>query len=100
MVFKKLLKVNADKCHLILSTDEPFSVNLDNEVIKNSNNNKLLGINLNNRLDFDTHVSNICDRVIKKMHALARISQFMNILKRRMIMKAFIASEFGYFSLV
>ena len=43
------LKANADKCHLILSTDEPFSINIDNEVIKNSSNKKLLGINLNNR---------------------------------------------------
>ena len=25
------LKTNADKCHLILSTDEPFSINIDNE---------------------------------------------------------------------
>ena len=36
------LKANADKCHLILSTDEPFSINIDNELIKNSNNKKLL----------------------------------------------------------
>ena len=90
------LKANADKCHLILSTDEPFSINMDNEVIKNSNNKKLLGINLNNRLGFDTHVANICNRVSKKLHALARISQYMSIHKRRMAMKAFNASEFGY----
>ena len=91
----KFLKANADKCHLILSTDEPFSINIDNEVIKNSNNKKLLGINLN-----DTHVANICNRMSKKLHALARISQYMNIHKRRMTMKAFIASEFGYCPLV
>ena len=24
------LKANADKCHLILSPDEPFSINIDN----------------------------------------------------------------------
>ena len=86
------LKANADKCHLILSKDEPFSINIDNEVIKNSSNKKLLGINLNNRIGFDTHVANICNQVSKKLHALARISQFMNIHKRRMTMKAFIAS--------
>ena len=94
------LKANADKCHLILSTDEPFSINIDNEVIKTSNNKKLLGINLNNRLGFDTHVANICSRVSKELHALARISQYMSIHKRRMKMKAFIASEFGYCPLV
>ena len=75
-------------------TNEPFSINIDNEVIKNSNNKKLLGINLNNRLGFDTHVANICKRVSKKFHALARILQYMNIDKRRMTMKAFIASSF------
>ena len=69
------LKANAGKCHLILSTDEPFLVNIDNEVIKNSNNKKLLAINLNNRLDFDTHAANICNRVSKKLLALARISK-------------------------
>ena len=26
------LRANADKCHLILSTGEPFSINIDNEV--------------------------------------------------------------------
>ena len=58
MVFKpnNFLKATADKCHFILSTDEPFSINIGNEVIKNSCNKKLLGINLNNRLGFDTHV--------------------------------------------
>ena len=50
-------------------------------------------------LGFDTHITNICNRVRKKLHALARISQFMIIRKRRMIMKAFIASEFSYCTL-
>ena len=94
------LKANAEKCHLILWTDEPFSINIDNEVIKNSSNKKLLRINLNNRIGFDTHVANICKRVSKKLHALTRISQFMNIHKRRMTMKAFLDSEFGYCPLV
>ena len=51
-------------------------------------------------MGFDTHAANICNRVSKKLHALARISQFMNIHKRRMTMKAFLASEFGYCTLV
>ena len=91
-----LLQGNADQFHLILSTDEPFSINVDNEVSKNSNNKKLLGMNLNNRLGFVTYVTNISKRVSKKLHALTRISQYINIHKRRMTMKAFIATKFGY----
>ena len=34
------LRTNADKCHLILSTNELFSINIDNEVIKNRTNKK------------------------------------------------------------
>ena len=90
------LKATGDKCYLILSTDEPFPIYIDNEVIKNSNKKNLLGINLNNRVGFDTHVANFCNRVSKKLHALARIGQYKNIHKRRMTMKGLIASEFGY----
>ena len=56
----------------LLSMDEPFSINIDNAVIKISRNKKLLGIKLNMRLGFDTHVVNICNQVSKKLHALAR----------------------------
>ena len=55
---------------------------------------------MKNRLDFDTHVTNICNRASKKLHALARILQFMNIHKQRMTMKAFLSSQFGYCPLV
>ena len=61
-------KANIDK-YLVLSTDEHFSMNIDNKVIKNSNDKKLLEVNLNNGLGFDTHVTNICNQVSKKLHA-------------------------------
>ena len=35
------LKASADKCHLILSADKPFSINIDNEFIKISFTNIL-----------------------------------------------------------
>ena len=45
------LKTNAVKYRLILHIDEN---NIDIEVIKNSNDKKLLEVSLNNRLGFDT----------------------------------------------
>ena len=59
-----------------------------NEVIKHSNDKKLLRVDLNNRLGFDTQAINICNRVSKKLYALARISHFMSIHKQRITMKA------------
>ena len=94
-VISYFLKANAEKRHLFLNTDEPFSINIDNAIIKNSNDKKLLRVSLNNRLGLDNQVTNICNQVNKKLHALARIYQFISIHKRRMTMKAYIAVEFG-----
>ena len=53
-------------CHLILSTNEPILININKEFIKNSSKKKLLRVNLNNRVGFDTHVTNIFNRMNKK----------------------------------
>ena len=58
------LKANVEKCYLISSTDELFSIIINNGVSKNSNNKKLPGINSNNCLGFDTHVINTCEQEI------------------------------------
>ena len=48
---------------------------------------KLLGITLDNKLNFNEHVSNICKKANQKLHALARISNFMCQNKLRVLMK-------------
>ena len=57
---------------------------------------KLLGVTLDNKLNFNEHVSNLCKKASQKLHALARISNFMCQDKLRILMKAFIESQFGY----
>ena len=42
----------------------------------------------------------MCDKASQKLNALARISSYMNLNKRKLIMKAFINSQFGYCPLV
>ena len=66
----------------------------------NSNNEKILGVNFDNKLTFHDHVSELCKKASKKLHALSRISHYMNTNKRRIIMKAFIDSQFGYCPLI
>ena len=96
-----VLKANPDKFHLLLSnTDQNFSLNVDQYEIFNSNYEKLLGVTIDNKLKFDEHVSGLCKKASQKLHALARVSPYMNIMKRRTIMNAFISSQFGYCPLV
>ena len=54
------LKCNEDKCHLLLSNKSPdLCVNVGKETIYNATQVKLLGITLDNDLNFDEHVSGL-----------------------------------------
>ena len=81
--------VNADKCHIMKSTSEEVSVKIENEIIKNSLQEKLLDIVIDKRLTFEPHVKNLCKKAGQKLHALARITNYMDISKKRSIMTEF-----------
>ena len=69
-------------------------------LIKNSDSEKLLGIDIDSKLTFKGHVNKLCKKANQKLHALARVSNYMNEAKLRTIMKAFVTSQFGYCPLV
>ena len=46
------------------------------------------------------HINNLCKKASAKLNALARIACYMDFSKRRLIMKAFITSQFGYCPLI
>ena len=100
-VSNNALKANPDKFHLLLnSTDSALSIKVDEFEICNSQNEKLLGINIDNNLKFDVHVNKLCKKASQKLHALARISKYMCLENRRKIMNAFVYSQFSYCPLV
>ena len=49
---------------------------------------------------FDCHVSDMCKKANRKIHALARIAPFININKRRILMNSFFRSQFNYCPLI
>ena len=93
------MKSNDDKCKLI-TTKENTSVKIGNDIIKSSNSVKLLGITIDNKLNFKEHLTNIRKKVSNKLHGLARVSHYTSTHKLRIMMKAFIESQFQYCPLV
>ena len=86
--------------HLIVSTKKNLEIQVSSCSIKNEDSVKLLRIHLNNDLNFDYHVNQLCKKTSKKLHALARIAKYMDTDKRRMLMKAFVSSQFSYCPLI
>ena len=95
------LKPNPEKWHLVLSdTNENMVINIANDKIANSSYEKILGIHFDNKLNFNTHVTKLCKRAGQKLHALARISHVTSLKKKKLLMNAFITSQFNYCPLV
>ena len=93
-------KANPDRCHLLVNTTGNIRINVRNETISNSSNQKLLGIRFNSNFRFDDYVASLCKKASQKPNVLTRIAQYMNLAQRRSIMKAFICSQFVYCPLV
>ena len=76
-----------------MSSKTPTDVSIGDASIKTSTKETLLGILIDSELSFDQHISSICSKASKKLHALGRIAFFMSFNKRRALMKAFIESH-------
>ena len=94
------MKTNTDNCHLLITTNEERNVSIGGEKIQNSKSEKLFGVTIDNKLSFTEHVHKIFDKVSQKLNALAGLSSFMSLEKRRINMKAFAHSQFGYCPLI
>ena len=90
------MKANHDKCYLLLSTQESFIFQIANFTIKSSKAKKNLGIDLDKILKFGIHVESICQKANRKINAVARIANYMELPKRRILMNAFLKSQFNY----
>ena len=70
------MKANPDKCHLLVTTNALTSVNINGFQIRNSTEEKLLGVKLGSKLSFEVSVSSLCKKASQKVHALTRIVNY------------------------
>ena len=95
------MKLNKDKCHLMIfgRKSNEVSVKIGEASLK-ENKEELLGIIFDQTLNFNKHIKTLCKKARQKLHALARISCYMDIEKLKQVMQAFVLSHFSYSPLV
>ena len=72
----------------------------DNIEMKNSKEEKILGVIIDNKLTFKSHVKSACKKASQKIWALSRLINYLNDSKEKMIFNALITSQFSYCPLV
>ena len=93
------MKLNTDKCHFMVpgkSSNQDVTVNVGSSVIGNTDEEKLLGVTIDKKLTFEMHINKLCKKAGKKLFAFSRMSPYMNSNKLRIVMRAFVMSQFQY----
>ena len=94
------MKANPDKCHFISSSNEKLNIVIEDQTISNSNFEKLLGVLLDSKLTFKPQVDSICQKAGLKLNVISRIIPYMDFSKTRLLVNAFLSSQFNYCSLI
>ena len=96
------MKMNSDKCHLLVSghKHEIMIANIGGEQVIETHSVKLLGIDIDLKLSFNTHLNTICHKASNKLNALSRLCTLLPFFRRKILMNAFITSQFNYCPLV
>ena len=72
--------LNPDKCSfMLLGVDDELQINLvcGNETLKSSKQERVLTVTIDNKFNFETHISNITKNANIRFNALKRVQKYM-----------------------
>ena len=95
--------LNPDKCSfMLLRVDDELQTNLvcRNEFLKNSKQEKVLGVSIDNKLNFKTHLLNMTKNANIKFNPLTGVQKYMTADQKKCIFSSFIKLQFTYCTLL
>ena len=99
-MYNNFFEANPEKCYFLANDSGETAINIGLEKILSNSSQKLLRIHITAKLSFEHHIEIRCCQTSQKLNALSRVAHYMNLSQRKIIMKAFIFSQFGYCPLV
>ena len=79
---------------------ESYDLNLNGVLLKSTNSIKLLGLTIDSKLNFNTHVESLCKKASQKVKALYRIRPYLNFTHSKLLYNTYIMSNFNYCPLI
>ena len=73
---------------------------INNQTIKTINCVKLLGINIDSKLNFASHISDLCKEASMQLNALNLLRAYIGNKEMEILINSFIYSNFNYYPLV
>ena len=94
--------LNSGKCdYIAISDDDPsHKIILNNNETASSNEEKLLGILLDSKLNFDSHITSLCKKAGQIFSALSRINHYLTLNQKLLLSNSVVKSQFSYCPLI
>ena len=73
---------------------------LGDKIIKASSSVKLLGVQIDDQLNFNHHISNICRSAANQLNALIRLKRILGFEEKKTLINSYFYSNFNYCPLV
>ena len=96
--FQAIIIDKKNKCH----TNETL-INfwkIGDKIIKVSSSVKLLRVEIDDQLNFNLHISNICRSAANQLNALIRLKLFLDFEEKKTLINSYFYSNFNYCLLV
>ena len=97
--------VNPDKFQSIIidkkkqdHTKETFEIG--DKVIQASHSVKLLGVQIDDKLNFNLHITNTCRSTANQLNTLIRLKRFLSFVAKTVLVNSYFYSNFNYCPLV
>ena len=97
------MTLNPGKCQYMVIGSKDLShkiIMLNNHKITSSNEEKLLGIFLDSKLNFESHIGSLCRKAGKKINTLTRLKKYLKLNQRNLLLNSVLRSQFTYCPLI
>ena len=94
--------LNAGKCHFMSlgNNTENEKFLFHNILMENSKKQKILRVTIDTKLNFKSHINELCKKASQKIAALSRLSSYLHNSEKKLIFNSIIKSQFSYCPLV
>ena len=75
-------------------------ISIDQKNIKTSPSLKRLGVHVDDKLNFNLHITKICRSAANQLHTLIRLRMFLNSEEKKLLINSYFYSNFNYCPLV
>ena len=91
------MKISSEKGHIFFSGN--INANIGNDIIISENKNEVLGVIFESNLSLGDHIKNVCRKASQKHYAVVTVPPYICLELKKVVMKAFLTSYFGYYFL-